>query len=150
MRRPTMSTMVRRLSLAAGLVFLAWWLVRQYLDKQQKQTAEYPIPYLAKAPGEGSTAPVKEAETTPDNLRLIEGVGPKIASVLSGAGVVSFAQLAAAEVEELRQMLSDGGVRIAFPDTWPEQAALAAAGKWEDLKRLQSQLVRGRRIEEQE
>ena len=93
--------------------------------------------------------PVKEAKTTPDDLRLIEGIGPKIASVLSSAGVVSFAQLAAAEIEELRQMLSDAGVRIVFPDTWPEQAALAAAGKWEDLAHLQSQLVRGRHVKEQ-
>ena len=89
----------------------------------------------------------QEDKTGPDNLRLIAGIGPKISTVLVDAGIVTFAQLAATEVEELRQILTDAGVRIAYPDTWPEQAALAAAESWEDLRRLRSQLDRGRRVE---
>jgi large subunit ribosomal protein L17 len=60
---------------------------------------------------------IADIRTTPDNLELVEGIGPKIAGVLSDAGIVSFAQLAATEIEELRQALSERGVRIAFPDT---------------------------------
>ena len=146
MRRLTITTIVRRIALTAGLTFLAWWLVRQYLENQEERAGEYPISLVGKEPDETSTTSVTEVQATPDDLRRIEGIGPKIASVLSGAGLVSFAQLAVTEIGKLRQVLSDGGVRIAYPDTWPEQAALAAAGQWEELALLQSQLVRGRRV----
>lgn len=85
------------------------------------------------------------ADLSPDDLKAIEGIGPKISSVLSAAGITTFAQLAAADVAQLRRVLVDAGVRLAYPDTWPEQAALAAAADWDGLRDLQSQLDRGRR-----
>jgi predicted flap endonuclease-1-like 5' DNA nuclease len=138
------------MALTAGLTLLAWWLIRRYLENQGERPEEYPISLVVKEPSGGDAVTVTGARPTPDDLRRIEGIGPKIASVLAGAGVVSFAQLADTATEQLRQMLSDGGVRIAYPDTWPEQAALAAAGQWEELALLQSQLVRGRRVTRQE
>lgn len=84
-----------------------------------------------------------------DNLQLIEGIGPKIAEVLEAAGITTFAQLAATTVEELQTILEEK-VRIFYPDTWPEQAALAAEGKMEELKALQDQLEGGRRVDEAE
>jgi predicted flap endonuclease-1-like 5' DNA nuclease len=154
----------RRVSLAGALGILVWWFLRQYLE-QDPGTTEYRISTVSgaganlldeesgtSAKGQGDSVvvtaktPVVEDKVAPDNLRLIEGIGPKISSVLADAGIVTFAQLAAAGVEELRQILADAGVRIAYPGTWPEQAALAAAESWEDLQRLQSQLDRGRRI----
>jgi predicted flap endonuclease-1-like 5' DNA nuclease len=155
----------RRMSLAGALGILVWWFLRRYLEQEQV-TAEYPIPTVSGAvdnlpdkepdrsdKGQGSRivvtakAPVVGDKPVPDNLRLIEGIGPRISSVLADAGIITFAQLAATGVDRLRQLLADAGVRIAYPDTWPEQAALAAAGSWEDLRRLQSQLDRGRRVE---
>jgi hypothetical protein len=47
--------------------------------------------------------------------------------------------------EEVHEVLRAGGLRIAFPETWPEQAGLAAAEKWDVLKELQSGLQGGRR-----
>lgn len=88
----------------------------------------------------------KPAPVTPDDLRKIEGIGPKIASILNEAGIFTFAQLAEASVEQLNKIVrEDAGITIAFPDTWPEQAALAAAGKWEELEALQDSLKGGRR-----
>ena len=82
----------------------------------------------------------------PDDLKKIEGIGPKISSVLNDAGVTTFAQVAATSVEDLERIVkTEGGVRIAFPASWPEQAALAAAGKWEALEKLQDELVGGRK-----
>jgi len=154
----------RQVSLAGALAILVWWFLRQYLEQDQV-TAEYPISTVSgamddlpdkesytSAKGQGHSvvvtakAPVIKDQTVPDNLRLIEGIGPKISGVLADAGIITFAQLAATEVDRLRQILADAGVRIAYPDTWPEQAALAAADSWEDLRRLQSQLDRGRRV----
>lgn len=79
-----------------------------------------------------------------DDLKKIEGIGPKIEGILQEAGITTFAELASTEVSELERIL-EGNVRMAFPETWPEQAALAAAGKWEELETLQSELEGGRR-----
>ncbi|MEM8860982.1 MAG: 50S ribosomal protein L4 [Chloroflexota bacterium] len=80
----------------------------------------------------------------PDDLKKIEGIGPKIASTLADEGVTTFAQLAALSVDQIKEMLQ-GKVRISHPDTWPEQAALAADGKWDELETLQDELQGGRR-----
>jgi predicted flap endonuclease-1-like 5' DNA nuclease len=82
---------------------------------------------------------------TEDDLAEIEGIGPKIAQVLKGAGLVTFAQLADSSVEQLRTILAQAGPRFALanPETWPQQARLAAAGSWEELKKLQEGLRGG-------
>jgi predicted flap endonuclease-1-like 5' DNA nuclease len=84
--------------------------------------------------------------TREDNLKRIEGIGPKIESVLKAAGILSFAQLADTAPERLAEILREAGVRIGYPETWPEQAALAAAADWDGLERLQGQLKGGRRV----
>jgi ribosomal protein L30 len=82
-----------------------------------------------------------------DDLKIIEGIGPKIAGVLQQAGISTFAQLAEASVEQLTTIMQEAKLRLANPETWAEQAALAAAGKWGDLKDLQNRLNAGRRSE---
>ncbi len=76
----------------------------------------------------------------------LEGIGPKIEDILHAAGILTFAQLAAAEVSQLEKIVrEDAGIRIAFPATWPEQAQLAADGDWETLENLQDSLKGGRK-----
>ena len=53
---------------------------------------------------------------------------------------------AAADVERLREILDAVNLRIADPTTWPEQAALAAAGDLDGLASLQSELKGDRRV----
>ena len=100
---------------------------------------------------EVAAAPVVEevvAEATAaDDLAKIEGIGPKIASVLRAAGVDTFAKLAATDVASLTEILQAAEIRLAAADTWPEQAALAATGSWEELQQLQDRLKGGRREE---
>ena len=81
-----------------------------------------------------------------DDLTRIAGVGPKISNVLRGAGIATYAQLAATDVAQLKQILAESGIRVADPGTWPEQARLAAAGDWDALERLQGQLKGGRLV----
>jgi predicted flap endonuclease-1-like 5' DNA nuclease len=81
-----------------------------------------------------------------DDLQVIEGIGPKIKGVLQAAGITTFAGLAAADPARLLEILHAAGLRLGDPTTWPEQAALAAAGNWEDLQRLQDGLKGGRRV----
>jgi len=83
---------------------------------------------------------------TPDDLTIIEGIGPKIASLLQGVDIVTFAQLAKTDVNQLQQILKEAELQhLANPATWPEQAKLAAAGQWDELKTLQRELRGGRR-----
>ena len=89
------------------------------------------------------TAPV--IKTKPDDLVIIEGIGPKIAVVLATNGITTFAHLATADPVAVKDMLknSRGRFNMAKPDTWPQQAELAAAGNWDALKKLQDELHGG-------
>jgi len=84
----------------------------------------------------------------PDDLRVIEGIGPKIAQIFQAAGIGTFAQIAAMTPAGIQPLLDEAGpnFRIADPQTWPEQAALAAANRWAELKALQDDLIGGRKV----
>ncbi len=91
-------------------------------------------------------APAKKASKA-DDLKKIEGIGPKIASILAENGYETFAKLAKADPEKIRELLVEkGGKRYAMhdPETWPKQAELAAEGKWDELKKWQDELDGGR------
>lgn len=95
-------------------------------------------------------APVEERVTLipvqPDDLKVIEGIGPKIASLLNEAGITTFKQLSETAVSRLDEILVAAKLRrIADPGTWPEQARLAAEGKWDELKAFTDKLIGGRR-----
>jgi predicted flap endonuclease-1-like 5' DNA nuclease len=83
-----------------------------------------------------------------DNLEKIEGIGPKIAKLLNADGIMTFAQLAEAPLEQLKAILSNAGPRFAIhdPSTWSEQASLAAKGEWDKFKALTDALQGGRRV----
>jgi predicted flap endonuclease-1-like 5' DNA nuclease len=85
---------------------------------------------------------------SPDDLTRIEGIGPKISEALQATGIRTFAQLAGTEVSRLQEILEASGpnLRLANPDTWPEQAGLAAKGDWAALETLQDELDGGRRV----
>jgi predicted flap endonuclease-1-like 5' DNA nuclease/regulator of replication initiation timing len=81
-----------------------------------------------------------------DDLKIIEGIGPKIELLLNGAGIHSFAELADTQVERLKEVLTNAGDRFRMhdPSTWPEQARLAAEGDMAKLKNYQEFLSGGR------
>jgi ribosomal protein L30 len=85
------------------------------------------------------------AAAAADQLELIEGIGPKIAALLHQAGIRTFRQLAATDEARLQALLDAAGLAVADPATWAEQAAFAAAARWDELKALQEQLTGGRR-----
>lgn len=85
-----------------------------------------------------------------DDFSYLNGVGPKISATLRSAGVKTFAKLAAKEVDDLREILvaeNPSLLRLSDPTTWPEQAGMAAEGRWENLKALQEDLKEKRRQE---
>ncbi|NPA45160.1 MAG: 50S ribosomal protein L21 [Chlorobi bacterium] len=87
----------------------------------------------------------KKSET--DNLTKIEGIGPKIASILVEAGIDTFKKLSETKAEKISEILvaAGGNAYNRFdPTTWPKQAKLAADGKWDELKVLQDELDGGK------
>ncbi|MEM6397411.1 MAG: hypothetical protein AAF741_13770 [Bacteroidota bacterium] len=75
----------------------------------------------------------------PDNLKIIDGIGPKIESILKENKIDSLTTLADQRVEDLKAMLEQAGsrYRIHDPSSWPTQAAFARDGQWDELKKLQ-------------
>jgi predicted flap endonuclease-1-like 5' DNA nuclease len=89
-----------------------------------------------------------EPEVEADDLTAIEGIGPKISTVLREGGILTFAQLADTDPDSIRAILEAADprlARLANPSTWPEQAALAAEDKWQALTELQGTLKGGRK-----
>lgn len=111
--------------------------------------ARLPLEYgdaFAHSTGHGAAhEPEPEMAEADDDLKLIEGIGPKISALFSQAGIRTFAQLAQADPAQLETLLREAGMRLGDPATWPEQARLAAQGEWEALEQLQDSLKGGRR-----
>ncbi|MCK5588777.1 MAG: hypothetical protein KAI16_00505 [Candidatus Pacebacteria bacterium] len=83
-----------------------------------------------------------------DDLKIIEGVGPKIEILLKNANIVTWQDLAATSVERIKLILKEGGDRFSFhdPTTWPEQASLASHESWEELQEFQDFLSGGKKL----
>lgn len=81
-----------------------------------------------------------------DDLKKIEGIGPKIEQLLNNAGVHTFRDLANTASEKIQEVLNNAGdsFRLAKPGTWPKQAQMAADGRWDELKTWQDELKGGR------
>lgn len=81
-----------------------------------------------------------------DNLKMIEGIGPKIEQLLKANGLRTFSELSQASVDTISDILKNAGTRYQMhdPSTWPRQADLAERGEWEKLKEWQDELDKGK------
>ncbi|QNM85428.1 50S ribosomal protein L21 [Polaribacter pectinis] len=104
----------------------------------KKEEAKVEAPKAAK-----KAAPKKSAKA--DDLKKIEGAGPKAAEALVAAGIDTFAKVAKTDASKLSEILTEASSRLSHivTDTWPKQAGLAADGKWDELKELQDRLDGG-------
>ncbi|MCD4792887.1 MAG: hypothetical protein K8R54_06625 [Bacteroidales bacterium] len=86
-------------------------------------------------------------KTKPDNLTKIEGIGPKLFGILKDAGIENFKKLSNAKPEKISEILVKAGgnkYKRFDPTTWPDQAKLAADGKWNELNKWQDELKGGK------
>ena len=109
---------------------------------------EVPI-VVAPDPMDAIVVPLVDLPVAPpkhDNLKLVEGIGPKIEGLLNKEGIVTFRQLSEASNERLTDILRAAGTRFQMhdPESWPQQAEMAADGKWDELKAWQDELNKGR------
>lgn len=81
-----------------------------------------------------------------DDLKKLEGIGPKIEKLLNEAGIKSYAKLATMDRDALKAILDAGGSQFKLhePKSWPYQAELAAKQNWQRLKEYQDFLISGR------
>lgn len=111
--------------------------------------AEMPAPAPVKAAaGKKITLPSGK-KVSADDLKLVEGVGPKIEGLLHNAGIRSWADLAGADVAQLQAILDAAGssFKMHDPTTWAKQAQLAVNGEWEALEAYQDALKGGKEVE---
>ena len=101
--------------------------------------------YDAKLSSKLATATAAAAATVvvkssgPDNLKKVEGIGPKIEGIINDHGVNTWAQLAETDPADIKKWLDEAGPRYKMhkPGSWPKQARMAAEGKWDELEKWQ-------------
>lgn len=96
-------------------------------------------------------APAKQAagpqgkKVKQDDLKVIEGIGPKMEKALHAAGIDTWAKLSEATDDQLHAAIEAADMSFApsLP-TWARQAGFAARGDWDGLQQLQDELTAGR------
>lgn len=101
---------------------------------------------------EGTGEAVLPVDSKLEDLKIVEGIGPKIEEILKNAGVQNLVELSEMEPDTIREILLAAGDRFKMfdPTTWPAQARLAKNGNWELLAEYQEQLKGGREVSEEE
>ena len=82
----------------------------------------------------------------PDDLKVVEGIGPKCEEALKAGGITSWKELADSTPEKITEILTaaEGNFSGQVPGTWPRQAAMAVEGKWDELEKWQDELDGGK------
>ena len=113
--------------------------------KEQMAEATATAAEVKSAPVEKKSKSVAD-DSVKDNLKKIEGIGPKIEELLNNAGINTYSDLAKSNADTIREILAGGGSRYQMhdPTTWPQQSQLAADGKWDELAEWQEQAKGGK------
>ncbi|KAF2080950.1 hypothetical protein [Flavobacterium sharifuzzamanii] len=104
-------------------------------------TAPVTIPFDAALAANVLGKKIKE-----NDLKIVEGIGPKIEALFNAAGINTWYDLSQASTEKLQSILDAGGENYAMhnPSTWARQALMAYQGKWKELKDWQDSLLGGK------
>ena len=98
------------------------------------------------APEEFVAANIEVDDPKLNDLKLVEGIGPKLEELLKGAGIANLAVLAQTKAEDIQGIMDkEGGTfKLADPSTWQKQAKMAVEGKWDRLEEFQEFLKGGK------
>jgi len=90
----------------------------------------------------------KQSSSSTDDLKIVEGIGPKVEALLKESGVKDLKQLSQANSPKLKEILMRGGGRFELHDTstWVDQASLAVSGKFDELEQYQNLLITGKAV----
>ncbi|TLF46668.1 hypothetical protein [Maribacter aurantiacus] len=81
-----------------------------------------------------------------DDLKVVEGIGPKIEGMFKDAGIKTWKALSEASVADCQKVLDGGGKRyqVHDPASWPMQAKMCYEGKWKELFKWQEEHKHGK------
>jgi predicted flap endonuclease-1-like 5' DNA nuclease len=81
-----------------------------------------------------------------DDLKLVEGIGPKIEGLFHNFDIKTWKALSETPVAKCQEVLDSGGDRykVHDPASWPMQAKMAYEGKWKALVKWQVQHKHGK------
>ncbi len=81
-----------------------------------------------------------------DDLKIVEGIGPKIEQLLYEARIYTWDDLSKAEISYIQAVLDKAGpnYKVHNPESWPFQAKMALNGEWDALKKWQDEHKGGR------
>lgn len=81
-----------------------------------------------------------------DDLKIVEGIGPKIEELFKTSGILTWKALGETSVDRLQEILNKAGERFQIhnPGTWAKQSKMAYEGKWQELKNWQDNLDGGK------
>ena len=104
-------------------------------------TAETTIPFDAAAAKAALGKAVKQ-----DDLKVVEGIGPKISGMFIDAGIKTWKALSDTPVSKCQEVLDGGGDRykVHDPASWPMQAKMCYEGKWKELAKWQDEHDHGK------
>lgn len=76
-----------------------------------------------------------------DDLKVVEGIGPKIGEMFREAGIKTWKALSETSVASCQEILNKGGQRykVHDPASWPMQAKMCYEGKWKELYKWQKE-----------
>jgi predicted flap endonuclease-1-like 5' DNA nuclease len=124
-----------------------------YMDKKpaqakQAQPTIRQAPVMEKSPRykQQERKLVRAGDPPPDDLTRVSGIGPVVQGLLNQSGIRTFRQLANTPIPRLEEILNGAGLnRLSDPQSWPEQARLAAEQQWQALEALQQTIRETRR-----
>ncbi|UJH66031.1 hypothetical protein [Allomuricauda sp. SCSIO 65647] len=81
-----------------------------------------------------------------DDLKIVEGIGPKIEQLFHSFDIKTWKALSEASVAKCQEVLDSGGdrYRIHDPSSWPMQAKMAYQGRWKGLIKWQDEHKAGK------
>ena len=76
-----------------------------------------------------------------DDLKIVEGIGPKIEGLFHNFDIKTWKALSEASVKKCQEVLDSGGERYRMhdPKSWPRQAKMAYKGEWKKLAKWQDE-----------
>jgi predicted flap endonuclease-1-like 5' DNA nuclease len=132
-------------------VVIGWWLGQRIIQskinavREALAIQEHELGDCNQANAQKLSIAQKGMDTR-DDLKIIEGVGPKIEHLLNMGGIFTFDQLINTKPTRIVEILQNAGSRFQMhdPTTWIEQARLARDHKWDELQIFQDKLDGGR------
>jgi predicted flap endonuclease-1-like 5' DNA nuclease len=128
------------------MVFLGWLASSKGWLKKEEEVVSTSQDHDSHDSHHDQKIELSHASGKKDDLTALEGIGPKVATLLTGIGIKTFEDLATADPVKVKAALDGAGYAYMEPAGWIDQAVLAARGDQAGLKKLQDAQKGGRKV----